>query len=101
VRRVARDDPARVSSKLKGLSTLVLALAVAASAGSDVNAASAKKKRVQANQSARAAAGQPSNSGNPTPSRSGDSYYENIIGSQVFGSQRWWDVYGRQRGSPH
>ena len=75
---------------MKGLSTLVLALAVAASAGSDVNAASAKKKRVQANQSARAAAGQPSNSGNPTPSRSGDSYYENIIGSQVFGSQRWW-----------
>jgi hypothetical protein len=88
-------------SKLRGLSTLVLAFAVAASTGSDVNAASAKNKRVQASQSARAAAGQSPNSGNPTPNRSGDSYYENILGSQVFGSQRWWDVYGRQRGSPH
>ncbi|MGE0849053.1 MAG: hypothetical protein AB7O44_05450 [Hyphomicrobiaceae bacterium] len=88
-------------SNLKDLPTLVLALVVAASAGSDVNAASAKKKRVQASQSVRAAAGQSPNLGNPTPSRSGDSYYENILGSQVFGSQRWWDVYGRQRGSPH
>jgi hypothetical protein len=81
--------------------SLVLLAAVALASGS-VEAAGQQKKGAQASRAAKTPSAQTQVEGQRggASGRSGD-YYENVIDSQPVGSQRWWDVYDRQRGSPH
>jgi hypothetical protein len=85
------------SSNLESLAMRVLAVVLAASliaAGAMGEAsAAAKKKRLHKPGASYPAAA-------PAASRRDGDYYENVLEKVPFGSQRWWEVYGRQHGSP-
>ena len=79
------------------LALLAAGLLAQAIASDTSEAAQAKRKRPGTTQSGKAWGNGPSQRAAP---RSGGDYYENLLDSQRFGSQRWWEIYGRQRGSP-
>jgi hypothetical protein len=72
---------------------VVLAASLVAAGAAGEAAAASKKKRLHK-------PGASSPAGAPAASRRDGEYYENVLEKLPFGSQRWWDVYGRQHGSP-
>jgi hypothetical protein len=77
------------------LAVVLAASLIAAGAAGEASAA-AKKKRLH-KPGASYPAGAPAA---PAASRRDSDYYENVLEKLPFGSQRWWEVYGRQHGSP-
>lgn len=83
---------------MKTLLMCGMAVVLAGATIGHADAASSKKKK-------RLYSSQPTNSypaGMPGRRNggSGGDYFENVIESQRFGSQQWWEVFGRQRGGP-
>lgn len=78
---------------------MVLSAVLAAGVWAHAHAASAKEKRIQAGQP-----GKPRVTPAPAALSRGaggeNGYYENVLEKVPFGSQRWWEVYGRQHGTP-
>jgi hypothetical protein len=73
------------------LLAMVLALSLVAGVGAGEASAASKKKRLHKPGASYPAA---------EPANSRRDYYENVLERLPFGSPRWWEVYGRQHGSP-
>lgn len=84
---------------MRVVSICIVATVLAAAAVAYADAASPKKKQLQAGPPGKSyeaeAPGRRSGGSN-----SGSDYYENVLERVPFGSQRWWEVYGRQHGTP-
>ncbi len=79
---------------MRVLAVVLSASLIAAGAAGEVSAAS-KKKRLH-----KPGASYPAGAPAGEASRRDSDYYENVLERLPFGSQRWWEVYGRQHGSP-
>jgi hypothetical protein len=86
-------------SVLKSLLALATSLVLAISVADHADAASSKRKRAKGGQ-----LGKPHVA--VVPGRRSEKandqyeYYENVLERVPFGSKRWWEVYGRQHGTP-
>jgi hypothetical protein len=85
-------------SVLKGLLALATSLVLAVSVAGHADAAGSKRKRPKAGQLGKPHVTVP----DKRSEKANDQYeyYENVLERVPFGSKRWWDVYGRQHGTP-
>ena len=85
---------------MKVIVTSLVALSLVASLGGQADAARHQKKRLHTSDHSKPYRARTYGYRGSAASHSSNGYYEHVLDKVPFGSQRWWDIYFEQHGTP-